>query len=57
MIIKRKLRLAMQSAATALTFALATVGSVGATTTIGSNIDTDGKTLKKCYNISAWLIQ
>lgn len=42
MIKKRKLRLAMQSAATALTFALATVGSVGATTTIGTNISTDG---------------
>ncbi|MEK7125393.1 MAG: hypothetical protein AAB880_00600 [Patescibacteria group bacterium] len=42
MIIKRKLRLALQSAATALTFTLATVGSVGATTTIGSNISTDG---------------
>ncbi|MEK7164361.1 MAG: hypothetical protein AAB779_00280, partial [Patescibacteria group bacterium] len=42
MIIKRKLRLALQSAATTLTFALAVVGSAGATTTIGSNISTDG---------------
>lgn len=42
MIIKRKLRLAMQTAATTLTFALAAAGPVGATTTIGSNISTDG---------------